>query len=488
MRSCCTRLAVLTAALLAAGFVGPAASGQATIGLNFNGTNLSQLPALNAGFEYIPPDTQGAIGPNHFAEFTNGTFAAYNKSTGALVGSRIALTTFWQNAGVTGLNLDPTVGTGTTDPHILYDRFSGRWFAATIDTPQSGVNRVLVGVSNSSDPTAGWKGFGITSSSSDVFADFPSLGINNDAIYISTNNFSNTGGSTNVGVLVVPKAALLAPTPNITGATLFDNQDPNTTGFTPAPAVDMDNGTGSIPLLSAYNVPSGVIKRSDINGTNTASPTLNTSRSLISVPAFGNPPSAHQSGANDTISTGDTRFLDSLVLQNGKIWGIENVNSAGRSALRWVRINASTNALEDSGVISDPARDLYYGSMAINDNGDIVVGFTGSSDSEFASAYAEVGKFNGSTTIFGSPMLLAVGTGNYNVTFGGAENRWGDYSKTTIDPNNDNVFWTIQEYASGINNWSTRITQISVPEPSCGAALAFSGLALLARRRCRTRV
>src|SRR5262245_28456169 len=50
------------------------------LGLNFTGDRLADLPGLNAGFGYIPPDTMGAIGPNHFVEMTNGTFSVRNKT------------------------------------------------------------------------------------------------------------------------------------------------------------------------------------------------------------------------------------------------------------------------------------------------------------------------------------------------------------------------------------------------------------------------
>src|SRR6476659_4744890 len=74
-----------------------------SIGVNVPGTNITQLPAVNNGFQFIPPDTTGAIGPNHFTEFTNGTFSVYSKTNGALIGARTSLTSFWTTAGVTGL-------------------------------------------------------------------------------------------------------------------------------------------------------------------------------------------------------------------------------------------------------------------------------------------------------------------------------------------------------------------------------------------------
>jgi len=36
---------------------------------------------------------------------------------------------------------------------------------------------------------------------------------------------------------------------------------------------------------------------------------------------------------------------------------------------------------------------------------------------------------------------------NYYRTFGGADNRWGDYSSISTDPNNPNHVWAFNEYA-----------------------------------------
>ncbi|MBC7731721.1 MAG: PEP-CTERM sorting domain-containing protein [Bacteriovorax sp.] len=89
--------------------------------------------------------------------------------------------------------------------------------------------------------------------------------------------------------------------------------------------------------------------------------------------------------------------------------------------------------------------------------------------------------------------------------------RWGDYSAVTLDPNNDQNFWAIGEYAEAWNNangctigvdygctsrtggstWGTWISEIkldsvvAVPEPET-YALMFGGLlavGAMARRR-----
>ncbi|MCY2934306.1 MAG: hypothetical protein NT172_09125, partial [Planctomycetota bacterium] len=114
------------------------------IGLNIAGVSNNNV---------APPDTMGSIGPNHYAQFLNGSFNVYNRTTGANLVSKTD-TAFWQ--GVTGISyFDYAPGLG--DPRIIYDSLSDRWFALQININFSG-NKVLVARSNTNDPTGGWKG------------------------------------------------------------------------------------------------------------------------------------------------------------------------------------------------------------------------------------------------------------------------------------------------------------------------------------------
>src|SRR5439155_24355132 len=69
------------------GSAAPAAAQTATLGVTFNGTNSSQ-----SGF--YPPDTQGAVGPNHIVEMVNGRFQVFTKAGGSAVQST-TLNQFW---------------------------------------------------------------------------------------------------------------------------------------------------------------------------------------------------------------------------------------------------------------------------------------------------------------------------------------------------------------------------------------------------------
>src|SRR5438128_1593783 len=75
--------------------------------------------------------------------------------------------------------------------------------------------------------------------------------------------------------------------------------------------------------------------------------------------------------------------------------------------------------------------------------------------SDFASAFVVGGRTVNNVTIFGDIVQYQHGTNTYARFDDIGRNRWGDYSATTRDPSDSSKFWTIQEWASGRNIWST---------------------------------
>ena len=250
---------------------------------------------------------------------------------------------FWAAAGVTPSGGFPT----TFDPRVVYDPVSTRWFASALDsgsgTGPNFVNNFLLAVSISSDPTAGWKGFKIagapgTSTTDGRFTDFDTLGYNQDQVYLTAKNFpGNFADSTTI--LAVPKASLLAG--NTSNLTRFDLINPNDTGYTIQPLID-PNGTGTANFYSDYNTPAGYLKLSQLLNTNTNNPTLapTTNGQFIVVTKYNEPPNAAQKNGPNNIETGDNRFSGSVVKGgDGKVWGVQSVDSGGHAALRWVQID-----------------------------------------------------------------------------------------------------------------------------------------------------
>jgi len=164
-----------------------------------------------------------------------------------------------------------------------------------------------------------------------------------------------------------------------------------------------------------------------------------------------------------------TGFRSSVLEVGDSLWAVNNVKIDNRNGLRWFEIDERTNVLLQTGTISDPLHDYFYPSIAANNFGDVLIGFNRSGLDEFVSSFAVAGDTLGGTTTFGDPILLQAGQANYFQDFGVGRNRWGDYSATTLDPNDPLRFWTIQEWVSSPNIWSTQITELiftPIPEPS----------------------
>ena len=102
-----------------------------------------------------------------------------------------------------------------------------------------------------------------------------------------------------------------------------------------------------------------------------------------------------------------------VVIQNNSIWGVQTVRDNGQAALRWFQVDLNTNKVLQEGLIKRPGLNFFYGSIAVNKAGDVVIGFTGSGPSQFASAYAVAGITRGGMTVFGDPMLLKQGVASY---------------------------------------------------------------------------
>src|SRR5262249_40363127 len=158
------------------------------------------------------------------------------------------------------------------------------------------------------------------------------------------------------------------------------------TGAPVQPIVNLDNQGLPAALLSAFNSSGGVFKRANIIGTITA-PLLDTSDGFIDVTPFSAIFGAEQPNQVQPpleIVNGSI-FHTSVVLRNSAFWGVRTVNNGGRAALRWFQSDANRNVLLQEGLITDPNLDFYYGSVAVNEFGDVVIGFTGSGPSQFAS-------------------------------------------------------------------------------------------------------
>ncbi|PYL07509.1 MAG: hypothetical protein DME33_10130, partial [Verrucomicrobia bacterium] len=132
-----------------------------------------------------PPDTNGAVGPNHYIQAVNSAYGIYNK-TGTLLAS------FTENAlwAGTGTFCD---GNGGGDPVVIYDALADRWILTHLaysPGATTGAFYQCVAASQTSDPvTGGWYLYAIRTDTGAVgqppantINDYPKFGVWTDCL------------------------------------------------------------------------------------------------------------------------------------------------------------------------------------------------------------------------------------------------------------------------------------------------------------------
>ncbi|MEX2172376.1 MAG: hypothetical protein WD851_23855 [Pirellulales bacterium] len=418
---------------------------QTFIGQNFEGTTAAIQP--------IPPDTMGAAGIDYFVELNNDEFNVYRKSDGVQVQSK-GINQFWIDANTTPLMT-------AFDPRVVYDPHARRWYAVSVDNKQN-ANNILFAVSSSSDPTQPWHGFTFDSDTDNShWADFPMLGYNGEGVYISSFMPTLSPVASGSSFIVLPKLGLLQPVPSIAGMTQIQDVPSATAGFHPQLAVDDSNELGGImPTLDMSSFGGASLLRAGI--TPPGGPTVNNVGSIFVTAA--QPPKVVQPGAPTVqdLESNDWRFSSNTVVKGDRLYGVQAVEFMGRAAVELRNLDL-VGTSHGGMIISDPTLAFTFPSIAVNDFGDVVVGVTGTSTTEFASSYALVRRAG--SGVFEPPLLLRAGVDNYVKLDSMNRNRWGDYSATTVDPADPSIFWTNQEFVDGTNRWATQVTELILPQP-----------------------
>lgn len=425
----------------------------------------------------IPPDPHMAAGPNHLMATVNSQFAIYDKA-----GNQLKLI----DADRWYASVHP--GGNPFDPQIVYDHHARRWIMIWIDFQQSPPRSdLLLSISDDENPLGVWCNWRLPgnqngSEPNTLLNDYPKLGLDADAIYVSANMFDIAASFAYyyVQLRVIPKAQLLANDCGpLAWSDFWDLRVPvamNEPAFTTVPAVtfgtpgtqyfvdvDIIQTTGTFANLWALRNPLS------------AAPEL----SAISIPitAFRSPPQAAQLGGGFPLLDVGGRRVRNAVYQNGSLWTAHSVADASErfARARYLRIDVnSARATED---VSYGADDFYYYYPAVHpDSSDnLVLGFTRSGTNEYAGAFF-TGRRTSDPPGLGESMLLKAGEANYVKTFGGDRNRWGDYLGIAQDPTDRSNIWMFLQYAAppegtGANSarWGTwfGLTSYDAAPPAC---------------------
>lgn len=475
------------------------------VSTNFNAVT---GPAETGAF---PPDTMGAVGPTQFFLFVNGRLRTFNKTTGVADGvvnidPDVFFASVMTPVAAGGINF-------TSDPQIRYDRLTARWMMIIIDVPSTSPasigdtpNRILLAVSDAA--SAGvisggtvWTFYFVQQdtvgpvASTGEFLDYPSLGVDANALYIGGDMFGAVSGSfITTSAFVIRKSSILSGGPIVT--TAFRGL---ITGVGPDGPLDprgVDNydpaATEGYFIGVSYAAFGRLVMRriATPGATPTISANINITVSSTSFPITVDH-LGDTGGTSGNIDALDDRLFAAHI-RGGRLWTAHNiaVTAAGvasnsnvnrRDAVRWYElivpptvgvptVNQSSTIFDTAAAVAS-SRQYLIPSVMVSGQGHAALGYSTAGAPNRIDAATNgrlVGDALGTT---GAINIYTASSTAYNPPGDpGPPRRWGDYSFTSLDPLDDMTMWTVQEYCSATNSYGARVAKLLAPPPATPAS------------------
>ncbi len=415
-----------------------------TVGQNFAGIgNLSGV---------APPDTDGDVGPNHYFQMVNMAFAIWDKEGTLLYGPADNIT-LWDNFP------GPWASTNDGDPVVLYDEMADRWIATQFSLPNypSGPFYELVAVSQTGDPTGAWNRYAFEF---DAMPDYPKFGVWTDGYYMTTHKFNPS--FIGAGITILDRDAMIA---GEVDAEMIEFHVGS--GFYGVLAADFDGET--LPPAGSPNYLLDVVSNSlrmwevSIDWEIPDNSSLNGLGLLPTQPFSTNGISIAQPGTSNKLDDLSGMTMYRLQYRNFEDYEVlltnHTVNGGnGKAGVRWYELrkyDSDWEIYQQGTFAPDDGDNRWMGSIAMNGNGDIGLGYSVSG----ATTYPSI-RFVGQTA--GAPLGLGVFDIDETSILEGSKSqtgvsRWGDYACMSIDPSDDETFWFTTEYSNGGWNWKTQI-------------------------------
>ncbi len=454
--------------------------------VNFEGVN-----NINAVY---PPDTQGDVGPNHYIQWVNLSFAIYSK-TGTLLLGPASGSLLWSGFG------GPCETTNDGDPISLYDALADRWLMSQFALPSypNGPFYQCVAVSMTGDPTGAWYRYAFAWPGNKM-NDYPKFGVWPDGYYMTVNQFAS--GSTawaGAGVAVLSRTSMLSGLPATMIYFDLSSVDSAFGGILPS---DLD---GPPPPVGAPNYfaemddstwipPSDALRlwRFHVDWVTPANSTfglLGQPNAILPVTDFtplclGTRNCVPQPGTAQGLDALGDRLMYRLAYRNFGTHQSLVVNhtvdaGSGRAGIRWYELRdpGGVPTIYQQGTYAGDAPDSehrWMGSVAMDSMGNMALGYSVSSSTVYPSI-RYVGRLVGDPlgTLPQGETSLMVGSGSQT----GSGARWGDYSMMAVDPSDDCTFWYTQEYiqTTGTAPWRTRIGSFKFPSCTGGPTGTLDG-------------
>lgn len=428
----------------------------------------SALDANFAGLAGSLPPSDGAlaVGPAHVLEIVNGepgrsNVAVYSKG-GALLKSQPLADL---------LQIDPA--TLMSDPRAHYDPGTGRWFIVVLSINFSTNSaRFHLAISQTADPTVGFCAFSKDQSlrngfTGQAYADFPGLGMDEFALYVSMVRFSFfTDLAFETQVEMIPRTSLACSAASLATSVwhLTETLPDGRALYEVQPAIaHTPSGLGYMVGTSRGGSYAGIWSI-----THSLAPTLFTSS--VYVGGYLIPPDSPQPGTSVLLDTSDARVASPPIYRNGSLWFAHSSWAAQGpySAVRWYEVAPTTSTVRQRGEVWSLTTAWAYPALVVNAANDMFLSATAVGPA-YAPAQALL-----SRSVADPLGRLGVGVaftgrgiGYSNVRSSGASARWGDYFGMALDPDGVHV-WAEGSYTTDGFTWRTAVASAhaTVPGPA----------------------
>jgi hypothetical protein len=467
------------------------ASPQVTPGplVTFEGINNAHNLALHGGFVFLPPDTTGDVGPSHYVEMVNQAWSVYSKTGVVAAGFPKSNAALWSGFA------NPECATVPRgDPIVMYDKVADRWFLTEFAFPLTGTPPTpddpftqCIAVSTTPDPTGSYFRYAYVFPTN-MFNDYGKFGVWPDAYYASYNMFTMPAGTfATTTVAAYDRAAMLSGAPSPATITFDVAQG----SLLPS---DMD-GTISPPV----GAPNYFVRRADIGGSGSdalrlwkfhvdfVTPGLSTFTGPTSIPVadFDSIMSdIPQPAGGVLLDTLADRVMQRLAYRNFVTHESLVVNHAAdvstdHAGIRWYEIRdpGGSPFLHQQATWAPDANHRWMGSMAMDCNGNLALGYSVSSASVPPSIRYAGRLVTDPLSTLQTEATLFAGIGSQLSGVFSDPSRWGDYTAMQVDPSDDRTFWYTNEYyppdlgpgsaQDNRYNWHTRIGSFRLSDTGC---------------------
>jgi len=418
-----------------------------------------------------PPDTQIAVSDAFVVEMLNNEMAVFNRNGGSVANPKLLADLFQAGVPFPGPNGKNFIWKNVTDPKVLYDPSTGRFFASEMVFDDHNEGSVKVAVSDTADPTGHWNISVANYTTNHLLMDQPKLAVSVDKVTIVDDLCHQTcdaGGQ----IIVLDKGELVNK--RIVDRTIFK------TSYGAAPAAD-PHSSQTLQYVYHYHNSHGssYLQEQFVSGTPSTHDTKLNSPAGVAIAKTSSPPAARQPlpsrGAKAiAIDTGDDK-VQSAVSQAGVVWisSGDGCKPAGdtkvRACLRLIELVLPVDSASPPTLAEDIDRarvgvDLFYPAVTVDAINDVIVSYSVSSPTMYASA-EEVSTTEGGFIGAATPITYA--TGNATLTCTKCHNtvRFGDYSGAAPDPADVQSVWIAGEIgptdAKASGNWNTEVAMLT---------------------------